>query len=163
MWMMMKLFRLNRIQFIPIPISDAWRFFSDPRNLQRITPPWLNFKITCDVPEQMYPGMLLTYTVKAIAGIPMNWITEITHVREPFFFVDEQRFGPYRFWHHQHRFKETDHGVEMRDIVHYALSFGLLDSMINHLFISGKLAEIFSFRKAAITQIFGADGMTEDI
>ncbi|MDM8523754.1 SRPBCC family protein [Desulfococcaceae bacterium HSG8] len=152
---LMKLCRLHEIQHLPIGTGDAWKFFSDPRNLQQITPSWLNFRMTCDAPGKIYAGMILTYRITPVFGIPIKWVTEITHVREPCFFVDEQRFGPYKFWHHQHIFKETGNGVEMHDIVHYALPLGLFGSMVNHLFIKSKLNEIFAFRKATLAEMFG--------
>jgi ligand-binding SRPBCC domain-containing protein len=150
----MKLYRLQHTQFLSIQLHDAWRFFSDPYNLQRITPPWLDFSITSEISEKMYAGMIIIYRIKIMFGLPTNWITEITHVQEPIFFVDEQRFGPYRFWHYQHIFKETVKGIEMQDIVHYALPFGIIGQLINQLLIQNKINEIFNFRRQALDQIF---------
>lgn len=151
----MKIYRLQRVQYLPIPIAEAWEFFSNPHNLCRITPLWMDFKVTCDIPGKMHAGMIITYRIKPVFGIPVQWITEITHVQEPCFFVDEQRFGPYRFWHHQHLFKEVQDGTEMRDIVHYVLPFGVLGAVMHGLFVSDKLNEIFDFRKRTLEQQFG--------
>jgi ligand-binding SRPBCC domain-containing protein len=110
--------RLEHLHYalrIPIGLSAAWDFFSDPRNLGRMTPPSLAIEITSEPPPRMHPGMIITYTVRPLLGIPVRWVTEITHVREPNLFVDEQRFGPYRFWHHQHHFREVDGGIEISD------------------------------------------------
>ncbi len=104
----MRLERLQDLCRLPIALPVAWDFFSDPRNLERITPPWLGIEITSDLPPRMHPGMIVTYRVRPPPGIPVRWVTEITHVVEPTLFVDEQRYGPYRFWHHQHHFREVD-------------------------------------------------------
>lgn len=150
----MKLHRLERVQTLPISPATAWEFFSDPRNLTRITPPDLGFAITSPVPERTYPGLVITYTVTPYFGIPVRWVTEITHAREPDFFVDEQRFGPYRFWHHQHLFREVDGGVEMRDIVHYILPYGCAGSLAAPL-VARRLADIFDFRRETLAARFG--------
>lgn len=113
----MKMYTLKAEQVIPISLDVAWDFFSNPNNLPKITPSWLNLKVTSDLPDKMYQGMIITYKVYPVFGIPQNWVTEITTVKEKNFFIDEQRFGPYKFWHHQHHFKEINDGVEMRDIV----------------------------------------------
>ncbi len=99
----MKVYQLKTIQNLPIGIDKAWEFFSNPNNLSVITPEWLNFKVTSKLPDKMYAGMIISYKVHPVLGIPNTWVTEITHVKEPFYFVDEQRFGPYKMWHHQLR------------------------------------------------------------
>lgn len=149
----MKLYSLEAEQRLPISLSAAWEFFSSPANLQRITPPWLAFEVTSRLPERMFPGMIVSYFVRPLLGIPIRWVTEITHVEEPFRFVDEQRFGPYRFWHHQHHFREIEGGVEMRDVVHYGLPPG--GFLVEPLLVKPKLNEIFSFRKRTLEEIFG--------
>ncbi|MEF3254071.1 MAG: SRPBCC family protein, partial [Deferribacterales bacterium] len=123
----MKLLTLKRVQNIKGEIYKIWDFFSSPLNLSKITPEWLNFVVVSPVSSKMYSGMVIEYRVSPILNIPIKWITEITHVEEPYFFVDEQRFGPYKFWHHQHIFKEVDGGVEMTDLVHYILPYAPLD------------------------------------
>jgi len=151
----MKLFRLDERQRLPISIAEAWSFFSDPNNLSRITPPSLGLEITSDPPDKMYAGMIITYRVTPFLGIPMDWITEITQVAEPHLFIDEQRSGPYRFWHHQHHFREIDGGVEIRDIVHYALFIGPLGEIINTLIVRNQLREIFAYRRRYLEEKFG--------
>lgn len=151
--MTLTLFRA--VQRIPASLDDAWDFFADPRNLARITPPALGIVITSDLPRRMHPGMIVTYTVRPFLGIPVRWVTEITHMREPDFFVDEQRFGPYRFWHHQHRFRAVGRGVEAEDIVHYALPCGVAGRVLAGSLVRGRLAEVFAFRRRALEEIFG--------
>jgi len=151
----MHLERLERVQIIPATLEEAWAFFAQPGNLSRITPPWLGFRVTAPSPrEPMYAGMLVSYTVSPLLGIPLSWITEITHCREPHLFVDEQHFGPYRFWHHQHHFRETADGVEVRDLVHYRLPFGPLGGLAAGL-VRRRLAAIFDYRKTAVLEYFG--------
>ena len=106
--MLNKTFYLKETQKVPISIHEAWSFFSNPLNLKEITPPHLNLVVTNEMPEKMHAGMIITYVVEPLLKIKMNWVTEITNMQEPFYFVDEQRFGPYKFWHHQHIFKEID-------------------------------------------------------
>jgi ligand-binding SRPBCC domain-containing protein len=150
----MKLYCLKRSQCLPISLKEAWHFFSQPLNLPQITPPWLEFKLTCNVPENMYAGMLITYRLKPLPGIPITWISEITHVRKPEFFVDEQRSGPYQLWHHQHFFRPTENGTEVCDIVHYALGLGPLNSLVNRLVVQPKLNSIFEYRQGKLYRIF---------
>lgn len=102
----------------------------------------------------MYSGMIITYLVRPLLNIPTTWVTEITHVHEPYFFVDEQRFGPYKLWHHQHIFREVENGVEMEDIVSYAVPFGLAGRVMNKLVIERKIKEIFDFRSTILNKLF---------
>jgi ligand-binding SRPBCC domain-containing protein len=146
--------RIRYSQFIPVPPEEAWDFFSDPRNLPRITPQWMSFELLSDPPERMYPGLLIEYRVRPLWGIPLRWLTEITHVVEPFLFVDEQRFGPYRLWHHQHRFRAVAGGVEMEDDVHYLLRGGPFGRVAQRYLVRPRLEEIFRFRRAAVERIF---------
>jgi ligand-binding SRPBCC domain-containing protein len=150
----MKIYQLKTIQNLPIGIDEAWDFFSNPNNLKVITPEWLNFKVTSKLPNKMYAGMIISYKVHPVLGIPNNWVTEITHVEEPFYFVDEQRFGPYKLWHHQHHFKETENGVEMTDIINYALPFDPFSRPINSLLVERKVKEIFKFREKKLGKLF---------
>lgn len=151
----MKLYRLYRIQRLPISIDEAWDFFSRPENLRAITPPWLDFQITSAVPERMHAGTIISYTVRPLLRVPVQWITEITHVQEPTFFVDEQRFGPYKLWHHQHTFRAIDGGVEMEDLVHYMLPFGPLGRLAHGVQVRPLLEEIFDYRYDVLEQRFG--------
>jgi ligand-binding SRPBCC domain-containing protein len=151
----MKLHVLERRLEIPITLKEAWDFFSNPANLAYITPPRLGFRLTSDVPGRIYPGLILTYTVSPFFGIPVDWVTEITHVKEPEFFVDDQRLGPYKLWHHEHMFKETEGGVEIRDLVHYALPLGPLGNIAHELVVKKQLKEIFDYRSGYLTGKYG--------
>jgi ligand-binding SRPBCC domain-containing protein len=152
----MKIYQYKTTQKLIISKNDAWNFFSNPSNLSKITPPWLNFQVTSSLPEKMYAGLIISYTVRPLLNIPNNWITEITHVNEPNYFVDEQRFGPYKMWHHEHIFKETDNGkILMEDIVSYAVPFGFIGRIVNSIIISKKISEIFNYRRKVLEKIFG--------
>jgi len=148
-------FRLHETQRLPISLDEAWRFFSNPQNLKEITPPNLRLVVNNDIPSKMHPGMIVSYRVRPLLGIPINWVTEITHVEEGRLFVDEQRFGPYRFWHHQHHFNPIEGGVEMRDIIHYMLPLGPLSIIADRLIVRRQLNQIFSFRKEVLERRFG--------
>lgn len=151
----MKLYQLKTSQKLPISIQTAWEFFSNPTNLSKITPPWLNFEVRTKLPEKMYCGMIITYFVRPLLNIPQTWVTEITHVNQPNYFVDEQRFGPYKFWHHQHSFTKTeDGGVIMDYIVSYVIPFGFLGRIINYFIVSKKVKEIFDYRKTVLEKMF---------
>ena len=154
----MKTYQLNKEQFIPISLDEAWDFFSRPKNLEKITPSHLGFNVLtpADELDTMYAGQIINYTVKPLLGIPLKWTTEITHVEAPYYFVDEQRFGPYSFWHHKHFFKEVDGGVLMTDLVHYLPPFGILGKMVHPLIVRPKLEEIFNHRVKAVEEKFGA-------
>jgi ligand-binding SRPBCC domain-containing protein len=153
---MSKVFSLKSVQNIPASLEVTWKFFSDPNNLMAITPPFLNLKVTNEVfGHEAYPGQIITYTVRPLLGIPLFWMTEITHVQPMKLFVDEQRKGPYRLWHHQHHFKEIEGGVEMTDIVHYRLPVPLFTSIANDLLVKGKLKNIFSYRFHKVEDLFG--------
>jgi ligand-binding SRPBCC domain-containing protein len=150
----MKIYTLEQKQFLPIPLAEAWNFFSDPHNLKEITPPSMDFRVISETGHETYAGQIIQYTVKPMFGIPVRWVTEITHVREPYFFVDEQRFGPYTFWHHQHLFSEVPGGVEMRDIVSYGLPFGPLGRLVRELVVKHQLERIFGYRRKVLEQRF---------
>jgi len=152
---MSRVHRLKNIQKMPISLQQAWSFFSDPHNLLLITPPFLNLKVVNKISgKEIYPGQIILYTVKPLFGIKMQWMTEITHVDKEKMFVDEQRKGPYRLWHHQLHFKPTDDGVEMTDIVHYRLPLGILGEMGHGLIVKKKLKHIFEYRHERIRELF---------
>ena len=152
----MATYSFQTIQRIPISLEQAWDFFSNPANLQRITPGEMGFEIVSTFHgTTMYPGQLIEYTVKPLLGIPLYWMTEITHVQDMQYFIDEQRFGPYSLWHHQHHFKAIEGGVEMTDIVHYRIPLGPLGDLANALFVRHKLKKIFDFRYEAVENLFG--------
>jgi ligand-binding SRPBCC domain-containing protein len=152
----MGVFVLNQKQFIKnVSIAEAWGFFSAPQNLKKITPPQMGFDITSEMhTNKMYAGQIIRYKVKPLAGIPMDWTTEITQVNEHKFFIDEQRQGPYKMWHHQHHFEEKDGGVLMTDIIHYWPPFGVIGNLANSLLIKKQLKSIFDFRKIQIKLLF---------
>lgn len=153
---MSKVYVLKRVQQLPIPVAEAWGFFSQPKNLFALTPPALNLKFTNDLfGDAMYPGQVITYKVKPLLRIPLFWMTEITHVAKPHFFVDEQRRGPYALWHHEHHFKPIAGGVEMTDLVHYALPFGFIGNWAHALFVKKQLEEIFAYRFRKTETLFG--------
>lgn len=131
----MRLYRLEASQKLAVDLAQAWRFFSDPANLARITPAWLAFEVLGELPPDIYSGMIVRYRLRPVARLPLQWVTEITHVRPSAFFVDEQRSGPYRFWHHQHFFAECPGGTLVRDLVHYALPGGSLAVPFHRLLV----------------------------
>jgi hypothetical protein len=148
---------LERTQIVNTSLDRAWDFFSSPRNLEHITPGFLDFKILSDLPEKMYPGMMIRYRVRPLLGIPLTWVTEITHVDEGSYFVDEQRVGPYRIWHHEHHFRDLGEGrVEMRDRVTYEMHFGWLSEPVHALVVKRQLAGIFDYRVRAVNELFPA-------
>lgn len=153
---MSKVYILHAVQTIPVSMEQAWNFFSRPNNLKDITPAAMGFEITSrHHGENMYAGQIIEYKVRAVAGIPMYWMTEITHVEEGKYFVDEQRFGPYSFWHHQHYFSPVPGGVEMTDLVHYKIPFGFIGTLAHSLFVKKQLRYIFDYRRKKIEQTFG--------
>jgi ligand-binding SRPBCC domain-containing protein len=149
----MKLYQLERTQILPVSQNQAWQFFSQPRNLPDITPPWLGFRITCSADENLHAGQVFSYRLKPIFGIPATWISEITHVHEPDYFIDEQRFGPYRFWHHRHIFKPVDSGTLIHDVVHYAIGWGMFGQWVQRLIVAPRLERIFNYRQEKLEQI----------
>ena len=153
----MKTYMLKAEQAIPISLEEAWDFFSSPLNLEKITPSEMNFVVTSGNSNEtkMYPGMIITYKIAPVFGIRMNWMTEITHVMESKYFVDEQRFGPYVLWHHEHHFKTINGGVLMTDILNYAIPYGIIGRLANTIFVRKQVNNIFSYREKAIKDLFG--------
>ena len=154
--MIARLRRLECRQHLPLSLAKGWDFFSRPGNLARITPPDLGFEVTSALPERMYAGMIVSYRVTPFGGISVPWVTEITHVREPEFFVDEQRSGPYRLWHHQHHFREVADGIEMTDLVHYQLPFGRFGELLVGRLVERRVAAIFAYRRQRLEELFPA-------
>lgn len=150
----MKLFKLEARQVVPVGVDEAWAFFSDARNLSRITPPSLGFHLLSELPAEMYAGMIIPYRVRPLFGVPIIWITEITHVDKPRLFVDEQRFGPYRFWHHQHHFRKVEGGTEIRDVVHHAPP-SPAGRWVERWVVGPRLREIFGYRRRVLEEVFG--------
>jgi ligand-binding SRPBCC domain-containing protein len=154
---MSKTYSLKTVQKLPVSIEVAWDFFSMPQNLKEITPKELGFNIISKHHgERMYAGQIIEYKVSPILGIPLYWMTEITQVKDRQFFIDEQRYGPYSLWHHQHHFKQIEGGVEMTDIVHYKVPFWFLGDIANSILVRSQLRKIFDFRFRKANEVLGA-------
>jgi len=151
----MKIYRFKKSQLLPITINEAWDFLSDPNNLKKITPDYMGFNILQKEDTKMYAGQIIQYIVTPILGIPTKWVTEITHVKDKSYFVDEQRFGPYSLWHHKHFIKEVDGGIEMLDIIDYKIPLGFIGRLANPILVKPKLNEIFNYRKKKLVELFG--------
>ena len=151
----MKIYTLHSKQNLPISLDEAWEFLSNPKNLKVITPDYMGFKTLSGDDRPMFAGQIIQYIVTPVMGIPMKWVTEITHVQDKKYFVDEQRFGPYALWHHKHFLKEISGGVEMEDIVDYKVPMGILGQMVHPFLVKPKLKEIFDFRRQKLIELFG--------
>ncbi len=153
----MKAYQLKFSQKLPITLAQAWDFFSSPANLSKITPKEMAFKTTSGENhlDKMYPGMIITYKVSPLAGVSINWMTEITQVEPEKYFIDEQRFGPFKFWHHQHHFEAIANGIEMTDIITYGIPLGFIGRLANWLFVAKQLNETFVYRENITNEIFG--------
>ncbi|WP_231427447.1 MULTISPECIES: SRPBCC family protein [Pedobacter] len=153
----MKLYRKEFTQKIPVGLDTAWDFFSSPLNLAEITPKDMTFDVTTPNMEntKMYPGLIITYKVSPLFGVKLDWVTEITHVKDREYFIDEQRFGPFAFWHHQHHFQEIDGGVLMHDILHYSVGWGPIGNVANAAVVKNKINGIFDFRYKKVEELFG--------
>lgn len=148
--------RLEIKQKLPIDLQRCWNFFSDPGNLKVITPHYLRFEIHDGYRETpAYAGQIISYTLYPLFGIPVNWMTEISHVEAPHYFIDVQLIGPYRVWHHEHRFVSLSGGVEVIDTVHYQLPFGPIGKLVNRLKVKRQLEAIFEFRRKKLQELFG--------
>jgi ligand-binding SRPBCC domain-containing protein len=148
--------RFTAKQFIKSDVGSVWSFVSSPKNLAVITPPHMGFDIIDedDLVTEMYAGQIIEYYVSPILKIKLHWVTEITHVEKYKYFVDEQRMGPYSFWHHRHFLKEVNGGVEMTDIVNYKVPLGIMGRIVNGLLIKNQLKSIFDYRYKKIDEIF---------
>ena len=146
--------RLKQEQFLPITLDKAWDFFATPRNLNEVTPQDMVFEITSELPDKMYEGLIITYKIKPMLNIPINWCTEITHIKDHSFFVDEQRKGPYNIWHHEHHFKAVEGGVLMTDILHYDIGMSIFGWIAGRLFVHKKVKQIFEFRYKTLESYF---------
>lgn len=151
----MKIYTLHKKQYLPISLDMAWEFLSSPANLKLITPDYMSFDILSGGDKPMFPGQIIQYIVTPVFGIKTKWVTEITHVKNHEYFVDEQRFGPYALWHHKHFLKEINGGVEMEDIIDYKLPFGFLGQLVHPFLVKPKLEEIFEYRKKKLEELFG--------
>ena len=151
----MKIYTLHKKQNLPITIQQAWDFLSDPKNLKTITPDYMGFHILSGADRPMFAGQIIQYIVTPVLGIKTKWVTEITHVIDKQYFVDEQRFGPYALWHHKHFIKKIDGGVEMEDIIDYKVPFGFIGQLVHPILVRPKLEEIFNYRTKKLEALFG--------
>ena len=151
----MKIYTLHTKQNLPISKEEAWKFLSDPKNLKTITPDYMGFKTLSGDDREMFAGQIIQYIVTPVFGIPMKWVTEITHVVDNQYFVDEQRFGPYTMWHHKHSLREVEGGVEMIDVVHYKIPLGFIGDIMNQVYIKSQLKKIFNYRFNSLNKIIG--------
>jgi ligand-binding SRPBCC domain-containing protein len=143
-------------QKLPLSVEESWSFFSSPTNLKLLTPEHLGFEITTEHQmSEMYAGQIISYIIRPIWNIPIEWVSEIAHVQEPHYFIDVQRFGPYKFWHHEHRFNPIPNGVEMVDTIFYKMPFGIFGKALNALKVKHELETIFAYRHAKLEQMFG--------
>lgn len=151
----MKLYQLHSKQTLPISKERAWEFLIDPGNLKVITPDAMGFNIISGGEIPMYPGQIIQYKVSPLPGYTTQWVTEITHIRDGEYFVDEQRFGPYALWHHKHFLKSVPEGVEMEDIIDYKLPFGMLGQLAHPILVKKQLQKIFEYRRKKLISLFG--------
>ena len=151
----LKIYQIKTKQKLPISSKEAWQFLSNPNNLAEITPKYMNFKILSGADRPIFAGQIIQYKVTPVLGITLKWVTEITHVKENEYFVDEQRFGPYSLWHHKHFIKKINGGIEMEDIVDYKIPFRILGQIAHPLFVKNKLRQIFKFREKKLIKLFG--------
>lgn len=151
----MKMYTLTRYQTLPVTPREAWEFFSDPKKLEEITPDDMPFEMLGDQPSSMYPGMIIQYKIEPFPNIPVKWITEITQVDEGKYFIDEQRFGPFKFWHHQHHFREIEGGTEIIDTVNYILPFRIIGQFTHKMLVHKRLEAIFDFRQKTLRSHLG--------
>ena len=151
----MKIYTFHAKQNLPITLEEAWGFISNPKNLKVITPNYMGFKTLSGDEKAMFAGQIIQYIVTPVLGIPTKWVTEITHMVEKHYFVDEQRFGPYALWHHKHFLKEIPGGVEMEDIIDYKIPMGILGQMVHPILVKPKLNEIFDYRRNKLIELFG--------
>ncbi len=141
-------------QFLPVSLEEAWNFFSTPKNLNRITPGDVHFKILNEVPDRVYPGAMIIYDISPFLNIHFKWVTEITVVKHQEYFVDEQRKGPYCIWHHEHHFQKTDGGVMMIDKLYYDIGKSVFGWMAGKLFVDKKVNAIFKYRSEQLEKLF---------
>ena len=151
------MYQLKKTQNISGTLQEAWEFFSQPENLEKITPPYMNFKILSrSEVSEMYPGMIITYKISPLFNIAIKWSTEITQIRDNKYFIDNQIKGPYKIWHHEHHFKEIKNGIEMRDILFYDVGFGIIGKLLHKFFIKKRVLEIFKYRELKIKELFSS-------
>lgn len=151
----MKLYQIKTKLKLPISVDKAWEFLSNPKNLKEITPKHMNFRILSGADRSIFAGQIIQYKVTPMLGISTKWVTEITHVKDKEYFVDEQRFGPYALWHHKHFIKKIDGGVEMEDVIDYKIPFGIIGQIAHPIIVKNKLKQIFKYRENKLKELFG--------
>jgi ligand-binding SRPBCC domain-containing protein len=151
----MKIYTLHKKQQLPISLHQAWEFLSNPKNLKVITPDYMSFNIVSDIDRPLYTGQIIQYIVTPLLGIKTQWVSEITHIEEKKYFVDEQMYGPYALWHHKHFVKEIPGGVELEDIIDYKVPLGWLGQLVHPFLVKPKLEEIFNYRQEKLLELFG--------
>ena len=151
----MKIYTLHKKQKLPISLDKAWEFLSNPKNLKVITPDYMSFNIVSTIDRPLYTGQIIQYIVTPLLGIKTQWVSEITHIEEKKYFVDEQMYGPYALWHHKHFVKEIPGGVELEDIIDYKVPLGLLGQLVHPFLVKPKLEEIFNYRQEKLLELFG--------
>jgi len=151
----MKIYQLNKSIKLPITKEEAWEFLSDPKNLQKLMPADMGFDIISGADRKAYAGQLIEYNVSPFKGFNTKWVTEITHVEKPLYFVDIQLYGPYKLWHHKHFIHEIKGGVEIEDVVHYRVPFGFIGNLMHPIVVKPKLEEIFKIRTEKMHALFG--------
>ena len=151
----MKIYTPHKKQKLPISLEKAWNFLSNPKNLKIITPDYMSFDMITKTDRPLYTGQILQYIVTPLLGIKAKWVSEITHIEDKKYFVDEQLYGPYSLWHHKHFIKEIDGGVEMEDIIDYKIPLGILGQLVHPFLVKPKLEEIFSYRQKKLIELFG--------
>jgi|TARA_B110000967_G_C18852689_1_gene545490 ligand-binding SRPBCC domain-containing protein len=151
----LKLYQIKTKQKLPISVDKAWEFLSNPKNLKEITPKHMNFRILSGADRSIFAGQIIQYKVTPMLGISTKWVTEITHVKDKEYFVDEQRFGPYALWHHKHFIKKIDGGVEMEDVIDYKIPFGIIGQIAHPIIVKNKLKQIFKYRENKLKELFG--------
>ena len=151
----MRIYTLHKKQQLPISLDTAWEFLSNPKNLKTITPDYMSFNIASEIDRPLYTGQIIQYIVTPLLGIKTKWVSEITHIEEKKYFVDEQMYGPYALWHHKHFIKEIDGGVEMEDIIDYKVPLGILGQIVHPFIVKPKLEEIFNYRQEKLEELFG--------
>jgi ligand-binding SRPBCC domain-containing protein len=151
----MKIYTLHKTQKLPISLDKAWEFLSNPENLKVITPDYMSFDIVSKIDRPLYTGQIIQYIVTPLLGIKTKWVSEITHIEDKKYFVDEQMYGPYSLWHHKHFIKEIDGGVLMEDIIDYKVPLGFLGRLAHPFLVKPKLEEIFNYRQKKLEELFG--------
>jgi ligand-binding SRPBCC domain-containing protein len=151
----MKIYTLQKKQQLPISLDKAWEFLSNPKNLAIITPDYMSFEIISKIDRPLYTGQIIQYIVTPLLGVKTKWVSEITHIEEKKYFVDEQMYGPYTLWHHKHFVKEIEGGVELEDIIDYKVPLGILGQLVHPFLVKPKLEEIFNYRQEKLVALFG--------